>query len=121
MQFPSLRRRTLVRFSVLVAFGCVFSTPAHRVFSDEFQPIRITADAELVAGQALPLAVETDGPATIHVYSDPPGVVTYDGPVTGTTATIEATTTTPATSGNVVVYLETDGEQVVSTTVSPAP
>jgi len=117
-----LRRRVGVFeiFAILafvISFGWMPSAQGHA----QYEPIDIEVGYQIVAGEPLACDVQlTGGPSYINIYSDPPGAVSYSGTVTSAAATVAAATSSQA-SGTVTVYLETDGEVVVSTEVSAEP
>ena len=83
----------------------------------EFQPIDIATEGELVPGEPLDCRIELQGgPATVTVYSDPPGAVSFSGTVTQATSVVQATTSEDI-SGPVTLYLVTDGATSVQTDV----
>jgi len=91
----------------------------HAVRGGEYQPIIITTPKTYAPGDDIPVAVTTEGPATVSVYSDPPGAVTGTGNVDGTTGTVYASTSSTTSDSTVTVYAATDGETVVSTDTTP--
>lgn len=107
--------------SIALAFLCVSSVllPGSVASSREYEPIGIVSDETLVTGQPLPCQVSLDGPsATVTVYSNPTGAVSFQGTVQNG-ATFEASTDPNLTHGqNVTVYAITDGQTVVATTTA---
>jgi hypothetical protein len=80
-------------------------------------PISLNTPTTFEAGATINCQVAVSGvPSSIHIYSDPPGVVSYSGTISGTTATVPVQTNPDATSGDVTVYLSTGGSQVVADT-----
>lgn len=62
----------------------------------------------------------TGAPATVTIYSDPPGAVTFQGTVSQVSQTVWASTDPNLDSRVVTVYVKTDGAQIVSTQASVA-
>jgi len=82
----------------------------------EYQPVLLQVPGTITPGQPAACTVELTGaPATITIYSDPPGVVSYQGTVSSTTETVQAATDANAAAGSVTVYVKTDGSQVAMT------
>lgn len=107
--------------SIALASLCVSSVllPGSISRSADYEPIGIVSDETLVTGQPLPCQVNLDGPsATVTVYSNPPGAVSFQGTVQNG-AIFEASTDPNLTHGqNVTVYAITDGQTVVATTTA---
>lgn len=79
-----------------------------------FQPIFFSTAASFNAGDPLPCSIELEGgPQSVTVYSNPPGVVSYQG-VVAASATVQAATNSSAVTGSVVIYVITDGQVVKS-------
>ncbi len=89
----------------------------------EFEPIFLQVAGTITLGQPAACTVELTGaPATITIYSDPPGVVSYQGTVSSATQTVQAATNANAAAGSVTVYVKTDGTQIVmSSTTARLP
>ncbi len=83
----------------------------------EYEPIGLVSDTTIVPGNPLACQVSLTGPsATVTVYSNPPGAVSFQGTVQDS-ATFQADTDPNLSQGqSVTVYVITDGEQVVATT-----
>jgi hypothetical protein len=116
----SIRTRVIIPVvlslaSVVASFG--FAKPVRSV---EFEPLMISSQETVVPGQPLACAVAFDGgtPSEIHITSNPPGVVSYHGPVSGASDVVEAATSASAPAGPVTVYLATSGDTVVSDTTT---
>lgn len=92
-------------------------------------PTTVTPDSQMNCGVEFSVAPTLADPAALKssparaavsdtkhvtIYSDPPGVVSYSGTVTGSSATISATVSATAAPGPVTVYIETDGSAPIS-------
>lgn len=60
----------------------------------------------------------TSGGKHVTVYSDPVGVVSYSGTVSGSSAVLPAHVSADAAPGPVTVFIETDGSSTVSATTT---
>ena len=97
----------------LLSATVVGSGPVRAVFGHE--PIELQVGA-LFPGEPVACDIElTGGPANVIISSDPPGAVSYEGPVESATETVMADTDPNMSPGSVMVYLQTEGG---STTVS---
>jgi hypothetical protein len=114
-------RHLTVVIASAIAICVPFAPKTGAVRAGEYQPITVVTKSCLTPGNTLPLDIQLQGPATVHVYSDPVGAVSYDGDIDGTEATVDATTSSTGSTGTVTVYVETDGETVVSTNVTQNP
>ena len=54
----------------------------------------------------------------VTVYSNPPGVISYSGTVTGSSAMIPVTVSPTAAPGPVTVYIQTEGSEPISATTT---
>ena len=80
------------------------------------QPIEMSLTSPILPGEPVDCAYElTGGPANITVYSDPPGVVSYQGTVSEADGVVTLSTDPAAEPGPVTVYLTTDGSRVMET------
>lgn len=114
------RRRPRFLTFLLVALsvsGVLFSGRIAR--SGEYEPIGLVSDSVLVAGEPLLCQVGLDGPsATVTIYSNPPGAVSFHGTLQSG-AIVEADTAPNLTDGqHVTIYAVTDGQNVVATTTA---
>jgi len=79
-----------------------------------FEPISLSSSTTFEPGSPLPCTVQLDGgPQNITIYSNPVGVVSYQG-VISQSETVQATTNASASAGYVTVYVVTDGQVVRS-------
>lgn len=125
LRFPAAlrvsRRIVLVATIAICLLPCVATVPAWcRAVIEVIIIDPASTAASFVPGDSLPLSVTLDdsGSTNVHVYSEPAGAVTYDGPVSGPTDTILATTDPDTPLGSVMIYaIAEDGTQTVSTSV----
>jgi hypothetical protein len=113
------RRPFAVAALAACAFGLTaFLAPARG--GDFVEPIDLVAPPSYTPGTTINVQVQTTGaPSEVHIYSNPPGAVSYDGSISTASATIPVATD-PNTSGDVTIYFSTGGQQVVAETTEAA-
>ena len=109
------RRQIAATTAIVMAVCLPMVVRTHAARGGELQPIRVITNDDITVGQALPITVSLQGPAEVHIYSDPVGAVSYDGAINGTSGTVYAYTASTGTTGPVTIYAITDGETVVAT------
>jgi hypothetical protein len=88
-------------------------------YTAEGEPIFMLTDDTVSYSRSLAVTVGIEGTnADVNIYSNPPGVVSYEGHVKESVTTVLADTdTTGVAPGTpVTIYAETGGATVVSTT-----
>jgi hypothetical protein len=122
-------RRIVAVAAALATFVAAPFALAHRAIGGQrpTDVIDLAVPEPIQPGQTLDCTVSfasgtgaTNEPTHVVIYSEPAGVVSYEGDVTGSTVTVPATTSGSAPSGSVTVYATTDGQQVVGTDVAVA-
>jgi len=119
------RPRAWLATAVLALSALCLATSGRAAALIEFEPVDIEI-APVVPGSTVPCQITlTDGPADVVVYSDPPGVVSYEGTVGDAVATVEASVSSSAVPGTTVtVFLRTAGghtEVAETITLSATP
>lgn len=115
-------------FCATAGFGGIWKHPAHYDETPILQCIDTTvypggtADCYVsLSAAAAPVGAlrkhpgtTKDGTSYIHIYSEPAGVVSYDGPVNSSADVVSAAVSPDAPAGPVRVYLQTQDGAVVS-------
>jgi hypothetical protein len=120
----NLFNHRVARRSVVIAAmaACAVSivggfTPARG--GDIGEPIDLVAPPSYQPGQTIQLQLQTTGPSSVHIYSNPPGAASYDGTISSSSATVPVTVN-PNVSGDVTLYFSTGGQQVVADSMAMA-
>lgn len=79
-------------------------------------PIEIDPDSVMTAGQTTPMTVVVSAtPANVRIFTQPSGVIAYQGTVNSTTTTLILPVNPNAPKGSVTVTLSAEGRTVSST------
>lgn len=110
------RKKLVLAWGGILAATVVLSTGAYS--HDSWEPVSLHVENNVLVpgGTAECLVQMTGGPESVTIYSDPPGV-SYHGTLESATDTVDVQVSPYLDASEVTLYVQSDGERVVSTTV----